>query len=163
MAAWAAPGTHLLVAACSCQLLIRPRDLPLESFHLVTAAAALAARDACLAVASVEAGVKWPNDLLVGERKLAGILAESSGDAVVVGMGLNVHSGPPGSAVLDEEAGRRIARDELLLSWLRRLDALIGTWEEVSRRYAVACVTVGRRVRVGARGGSATRWRGGCR
>ena len=39
--------------------------------------------------------LKWPNDLMVGDRKLAGILAEAAGGAVVVGMGLNVHGPRP--------------------------------------------------------------------
>ena len=120
----------------------------MPQFHLVTAAAALAARKACLQVGGIEPAIKWPNDLLVGERKLAGILAESSGGAVVVGIGLNVHSCPPGSAALDEEAGRRVSRSELLVSWLRQLDSLIGRWREVSDLYRAACVTVGLVVRV---------------
>src|SRR5436190_2138773 len=38
----------------------------------------------------IDARLKWPNDVLVGERKLAGILAERADDAVIVGVGLNV-------------------------------------------------------------------------
>jgi BirA family biotin operon repressor/biotin-[acetyl-CoA-carboxylase] ligase len=138
-----APGAGLLVS-----VLLRPADLAVEDFHLVTSAAALAATDACWHTAGVYATIKWPNDVLVGERKLAGILAESSGDAVVVGMGLNVHSGPPASAVLDDEAGRRVSRAALLVAWLGRLDALLGDWDEVSRLYSSACSTVGHHVRV---------------
>ena len=40
---------------------------------------------------AVDAGLKWPNDLVVGDRKLAGILAERDGDALVVGAGCNVN------------------------------------------------------------------------
>jgi BirA family biotin operon repressor/biotin-[acetyl-CoA-carboxylase] ligase len=137
------PGAGLLVS-----VLLRPFDLPMEGFHLAAAGAAVAARDACLEVASVECGIKWPNDLLVGERKLAGVLGESHGGAVVVGLGLNVHSGPSEAAVLDEAAGRRIGRSDLLVAWLQVLDDLLGHWEEIRRRYAAACVTVGRPVRV---------------
>jgi BirA family biotin operon repressor/biotin-[acetyl-CoA-carboxylase] ligase len=137
------PGAGLLVS-----VLLRPTDLPLEGVHLAAAAAAVAAREACLELASVECGIKWPNDLLVGERKLAGVLGESNGGAVVVGLGLNVHSGPSGAAVLDEEAGRRVGRGDLLVAWLYRLDDLLGNWEEIRTRYAAGCVTVGRPVRV---------------
>ena len=57
----------------------------------MTLAAAVAATDAVRAVGGFEARVKWPNDLVVDDRKLAGILAEADGaGAVVVGMGLNV-------------------------------------------------------------------------
>ncbi len=42
----------------------------------------------------VQASLKWPNDVLAGAAKLGGILAEAAGDAVVVGIGLNVSTGP---------------------------------------------------------------------
>ena len=91
------PGANVLVS-----FLLRPRCEP-SDLHLCTAAVALAAADACRDVADVRAALKWPNDLLVGESKVAGILAEvdfGSGPpaAVVVGLGLNVAwSGPPGA------------------------------------------------------------------
>ena len=116
---WEAPaGASLLLS-----VLFRPAFDPAE-LHLCTAAMALAAVEACRRVAGVEAVLKWPNDVLVGEAKLAGILAEAEfGDAagggdgaggvcegavegldesltscaVVVGIGLNVDwPGPPG-------------------------------------------------------------------
>ena len=139
----AEPGSGLLVS-----VLLRPSGLSAERLHLVTAAAALAARQACLEVAQVETLVKWPNDLVVLDAKLAGILAESSGGAVVVGMGLNVHSGPPEAAVLDVESSRRVSRADVLVAWLRALDPLLGDWDRVSDLYRAACSTVGRRVRV---------------
>ena len=87
----AAPGTNLLAS-----FLLRP-PLVLDEYHLCTAAVALAAVTACIGAAGLEPSIKWPNDLLVGERKLAGILAETvSGGAapehpaLVVGLGLNV-------------------------------------------------------------------------
>ena len=58
-------------------MLLRP-DLPPERRHLVTAAVALAGADAVRRVAG-SAVLKWPNDLLVGDRKLAGVLAEVDG------------------------------------------------------------------------------------
>lgn len=147
--AWdAQPGDGLLVSA-----LLRPEALPAERWHLVTAAAALAGRDACREVAGVEPGIKWPNDLMVGGAKLAGVLAEAAGAAVVVGMGLNVHSGPPGAAVLDRVAGRRTSRGELLEKWLRSFDRLLGDWDAVAARYRRDCATVGQTVSVELGGG----------
>ena len=71
-------------------MLLRPADVPptrLGWLPLLTGVAVAAAvRDE----AGVPASLKWPNDVLVGERKLAGILAEAHGDAIVVGVGLNV-------------------------------------------------------------------------
>ncbi len=97
----APPGANLLMS-----VLLRP-TLAIEELHLCTVAVALAAADACERVAGVVPELKWPNDLMVGGRKLAGILAEAlpgrSGPvsaspttpAVVVGLGLNVGWPPP--------------------------------------------------------------------
>jgi BirA family biotin operon repressor/biotin-[acetyl-CoA-carboxylase] ligase len=139
----ARPGDGLLVS-----VLLRP-ELPAERGGLVSSAVALAAVDACRGVAGVEPQIKWPNDLLAPDGpKLAGILAVAAGGAVVVGMGLNVHGGPPGAAWLDDLAGREVDRGALLASWLRRLDALTAEWEEVAATYRTRCATVGRRVAV---------------
>ena len=140
-------GAALLVS-----LLLRPAGLPLERWHLVTAAVGLAARDACRSVAGVEADLKWPNDLLWRGSKLAGILAESTSGALVVGMGLNVHAAPPGAAWLDDAAGRRVDRAELLPEWLRTLDGMLDRWDLVVDRYRQECSTVGRRVEVEQQG-----------
>lgn len=148
----ARPGDGLLVS-----VLLRPGDLEAERWHLLTAATALAAREACHEVAGVIPDIKWPNDLLVGGAKLAGILAESQtgvgGPAVVVGMGLNVHGGPPASAVLDSVAGRRVSRALLLERWLWALDRRLGRWESVGDEYRRLCSTLGREVTVAVSGG----------
>ena len=65
-------------------------------------------------------GLKWPNDLVVGDRKLAGLLAEREGDALVIGAGCNVEweAFPPElaatSTACNLEAGRSVDRDALL-------------------------------------------------
>jgi BirA family biotin operon repressor/biotin-[acetyl-CoA-carboxylase] ligase len=154
---WDAPaGSGLLVS-----LLLRPTDLPAGRLHLTTAAVGLAAR-AALGSSGVDAGLKWPNDLLVGERKLAGILAEAVGalpghppPAVVVGIGINVHAAPPGAVGADEIAGVRIGRAALLVALLLELEARLGRWDAVASEYRRSCVTVGRRVRVEAVAGPA--------
>jgi BirA family biotin operon repressor/biotin-[acetyl-CoA-carboxylase] ligase len=69
---WEAPrGSNLLAS-----VLLRPA-LAVDELHLCTVVVALAARTACALVAAVAPELKWPNDLIVGERKLAGVLAES--------------------------------------------------------------------------------------
>src|SRR5829696_8759863 len=77
---WEAPaGANLLVS-------ILFHDVPANPSEL-TRRVALAAVDACRAVSGVEVTLKWPNDVLVGDGKLAGILAERDGSgSVVVGM-----------------------------------------------------------------------------
>ena len=139
----AAPGSGLLVS-----VLLRPAGLPLARWHLLTSAAGLAGSDACAEVSGFRPSLKWPNDLVAGSGKLAGILAESSAGAAVVGMGLNVHSGPPGSAWLDQLAGRRVSRAALLVAWLRAFDRLLDDWDLVASRYRAECSTVGRQVEV---------------
>src|SRR5947207_861906 len=77
---WVAPpGGSLLTS-----ILLRP-GLPHDRLHLVTAAVALAGVSAVDVVAGVRARLKWPNDLVVDDRKVAGVLAEADGGAVVVG------------------------------------------------------------------------------
>lgn len=142
------PGGGLLTS-----VLFRPQDLPVERWHLLSLSVALAAADACWLAAGVRAQLKWPNDLLVGEAKLAGVLAEAVDGGAVVGIGLNVYSAPPGATSLAAASARRVERGDLLVILLQRLDALVGRWEEVTRRADHECVTVGRRVRVDLGGG----------
>jgi BirA family biotin operon repressor/biotin-[acetyl-CoA-carboxylase] ligase len=160
----APPGASLLVT-----VLLRPA-LPAPDAHLVTIAAALAAADACHAVAGVRPLLKWPNDLMFerdgATRKVAGLLAESvvTGghiEAVALGMGLNVQwpSDLPDdlaaiATALNHEAGHDVSRDAVLATWLdclgdryRRLGA-VGGADALLAGYRVACVTLGRDVRV---------------
>jgi BirA family biotin operon repressor/biotin-[acetyl-CoA-carboxylase] ligase len=152
---WTAPpGSSLLVS-----VLLRPR-LDADQVHLVTMAAALALVDAVRLVAGVDAALKWPNDLLVGERKLAGLLAEAditgSGvvRAVVIGVGCNVSwDGFPSdfedtATACDREAGRHVERAALLDAFLEQLGARLETLDSVPRDYRARLATIGRRVRV---------------
>ena len=116
------PGASLLVS-----VLFRPEFEPSE-LHLCTAALALAAAEACRRVADVDAVIKWPNDLLVGNAKLAGVLAEaeflSGSCAVVVGLGLNVGwPGPAGvgGTCLNDLCATPVDRDALLVALLDAL------------------------------------------
>ncbi|MFE9745076.1 biotin--[acetyl-CoA-carboxylase] ligase [Saccharothrix saharensis] len=114
----------------------------------------------------VEASLKWPNDLLVGDAKAAGVLAEiiaGEGHAVVLGIGLNVAKLPddvePGAGglvptSLEDHAGP-LDRTEVAVALLRELAALEEQWrraggDEPSLReeYRRHCVTLGRPVRV---------------
>ena len=64
--------------------------VPIGSIGWLSLLAGVALREAVTRVTGVDAALKWPNDLLVHDRKCAGILAEVAGSAVVVGIGLNV-------------------------------------------------------------------------
>jgi BirA family biotin operon repressor/biotin-[acetyl-CoA-carboxylase] ligase len=154
--AWTAPrGSSLLVS-----VLLRPAVAP-DRLMLVTMAAGVALAEAVEQVAGFTATLKWPNDLVVGERKLAGLLAEadipagaSRPAAVVVGAGCNVQwdAFPPELAATatacNVEAGRPVDRDELLSAFLDRLDARYGALDGVAEAYRDRLGTLGRRVRV---------------
>ncbi|WP_195210275.1 biotin--[acetyl-CoA-carboxylase] ligase [Actinomarinicola tropica] len=163
---WTAPaGSSLLFST-----LVRP-DLAPSDLHLLTTAVAVAASDACEAVAGVRPRLKWPNDLVVADgdgtdRKLAGILSESVVDggevrAVVVGMGLNVNwpaTLPDDLAAtatsLNHLAGHDVDREQLLVAHLRGLEVILaelaspGGREALIIRYRHLSATLGRTVRV---------------
>ncbi len=99
-----------------------------------------------LAIASVRAlgelcggiRIKWPNDIYIGSMKAAGILAESKGGIVVLGMGLNVNERPRDfpselrerATSLRIESGRSQARGEILVRILNELEGCYDLWCE---------------------------------
>lgn len=171
---WEAPaGASLLFS-----VLLRP-DLPVGMLQLISLAAAVAASDACDAVAGVRPRLKWPNDLLIevpgaGERKVAGILAESAlrADqvaAVVVGMGLNVNwpADLPDelasiATALNHHAGRDVDREELLVAHLAGFDQILTALaapdgpDALLLRYRHLSATLGTMVRVELGSGALT-------
>jgi BirA family biotin operon repressor/biotin-[acetyl-CoA-carboxylase] ligase len=113
-------------------VLLRPQ-VPILRLPLLPLAAGLAAAEAIRAVTDLTADLRWPNDLLLGPRKVGGILVEAKSargavDYAVVGIGLNVHQSGFGSDLaaiatsLDLEAGRRISRQDLLVVLLESLE-----------------------------------------
>jgi BirA family biotin operon repressor/biotin-[acetyl-CoA-carboxylase] ligase len=149
----AAPGSSLLVS-----VLLRP-ELPVDRLALLTLATGLALADALATEAGVTAGLKWPNDLVVDDKKLAGLLAEADVDAgaaraVVIGAGCNLTADafPPELAAqataVEVETGRTVDRDAFLAAFLGalagRLDALHTVLDDARARSA----TLGRRVRI---------------
>lgn len=149
---WEAPhGANLLMS-------VLVRRLP-ASLHQVTQAVAVAAAEACEAVAEawgrrIRVDLKWPNDVLIDGRKLAGILATvgSASEArfVVVGLGLNIGWAPEGAVSLREVVDERaVSRDEVLREVLERLDGhLSGAAGDLFERYRSRLTTLGREVRV---------------
>jgi BirA family biotin operon repressor/biotin-[acetyl-CoA-carboxylase] ligase len=152
---WLAPPGSSLLVSVLVRLQVAPDRLP-----LATAAAALATSDAVAEVAGVEAGLKWPNDVVVGERKLAGVLAEAVGDTVVVGVGTNVDwpgDLPPEIAetavALNHLTDGAVDRADLLVAYLRALDRDLESLEAdggsaLLGRYRDRCSTLTRQVRV---------------
>jgi BirA family biotin operon repressor/biotin-[acetyl-CoA-carboxylase] ligase len=128
---WSAePGTALLVS-----VLLRP-PLPISEVPVVLMAAGLAGCDGVEAAAGFRPRLKWPNDLVVDDRKLAGLLTESTpGEvtAVILGLGVNVTAAAyPGELAAEatsceEQAGRPVDRAELLVAFLAALEARYAT------------------------------------
>jgi BirA family biotin operon repressor/biotin-[acetyl-CoA-carboxylase] ligase len=153
---WESPaGASLL-----CSVLLRP-DLAPDQLQLVVACVALAARAALVRLCGVRPSLKWPNDLIVGDKKLAGLLAEIvSVDerlAVVVGIGVNLtHEGPSevASTSVRAESGVTITPSALLDIVLDELEARRALLESADGQvrlrdeYRRALVTLGQRVRV---------------
>jgi BirA family biotin operon repressor/biotin-[acetyl-CoA-carboxylase] ligase len=163
---WVAPpGSSLLVS-----VLLRP-PVGVPYAHHLTAVVAIAASDACAEVAGVRPLLKWPNDLVVDDRKLGGVLAETlvSGGrvtAAVVGLGLNVNWPPELPAeiagiatALSHLTGREIDRQALLTAFLVRLEEHYGAlcepggWRAVALNERRLSATLGADVRVELPGG----------
>jgi BirA family biotin operon repressor/biotin-[acetyl-CoA-carboxylase] ligase len=125
----------LLVAA-------EPADLP----GPLVAVSGLAVAEALEDVAGVTCALKWPNDVWIGGRKVAGLLLESAGGALVsVGVGVNVRAVPADlaadvrrtSTALDVEAGRPIPRERVLVALLGRIDAHLAGLRSPAARTAL--------------------------
>ncbi|HUE97571.1 MAG TPA: biotin--[acetyl-CoA-carboxylase] ligase [Longimicrobiaceae bacterium] len=126
----AAPGDDLLLS-----IVLRPR-LPRRRWSRITLACGLAIRRAVLECSGLESSIKWPNDVLIDGRKIAGILMEAHGmrDAAagdtgfaIVGVGLNVNSAPGDLPVEIREStaslrtaggGSPLARESVAASFL---------------------------------------------
>jgi BirA family biotin operon repressor/biotin-[acetyl-CoA-carboxylase] ligase len=147
--AWEAPrGANLLVSMLLRHVPAHPHVLT----QTVAVAAAWVAREKC----GVDVVMKWPNDLLVGNEKVAGILAQAGSlDAqgvptfVVVGIGLNLTWAPPGATSLAASGWTQaLSPDEFLLLMLPHIDALLAMpLNEMHELYVAELGTIGMRVR----------------
>ena len=149
---WEAPsGSSLLVS-----VLLRRSGDPARTGEpgRVVMAAGVALAEAVAAVAGVDASLKWPNDLVVDDRKLAGLLAEAEGDALVVGAGCNVNweafpdELAPTATACNLEAGHVVDRDALLDAFLDRFAEVLAAGDAVVDAYRARLATLGRTVRV---------------
>jgi BirA family biotin operon repressor/biotin-[acetyl-CoA-carboxylase] ligase len=126
-----APGTSVLVSV----LLRPPAERAAPQLSLVGGLAAAMAVEDALALA---AQIKWPNDVMVDRRKVAGVLAEAREGVVVLGIGINVNQtreqlpsdARVAPASLRTVDGRERDREQLLGSLLAHLDRLYAAWCE---------------------------------
>ena len=166
---WTSP----LRAALTFSVLLKPAVPPARRGWLPLLTG-VAVATAVTQVAGVKTRIKWPNDLLTADAKLAGILAEASGDAVVVGIGLNVSTEPaefpnprPGAlpAISLRAAGATaLNREDILLAILDGFERWYRAWQQAGGdpdrsglrpEYTRLSATIGRTVRAEFPGGQA--------
>jgi len=163
--AWASPAGRNLYLS----VILRP-NLPPQRAPELTLVASVAACDACRK-AGVEAGIKWPNDLLVGGRKVAGILTELSAEPdlvhwVVLGIGVNLNSGSDDfpadlrgvATSLSIERAQPVPRALFAAALLSELEQWLDRhaaegFGPVREAWRERSVTLGQEVRVDADGG----------
>lgn len=166
---WTAPpGTSIAMS-----VLLRP-GVPLDRWTWLPLLAGLAVSDGIRQETDLPADLKWPNDVLLLGRKVGGVLAErvetSTGPAVVVGMGINVHLSaeqlpvPTATSLALTLAelgvpGVAVHRTRLVSTTLRSLERILRHWAEVAGvrnpdadplalAYRERCATIGREVRI---------------
>jgi BirA family biotin operon repressor/biotin-[acetyl-CoA-carboxylase] ligase len=161
--AWISPKGNLYLS-----VVLRP-DIPMHKAPLITLMAAVAAATTITKAFGLEAGIKWPNDILIAGRKVCGLLTEMSAEQdrirhVVVGVGIDVNMDPEAlppevralSTTLAAESGKKIDRTALLRQLLREMDdwyrvflndapAVLAEWTRLN-------ITVGNRVAVSGAG-----------
>jgi len=134
--------------------------LPVESARVLSMALGLAVGETIARAADVRCDLRWPNDVLIGDKKCAGILVQVEGDSLIAGIGVNVNheSLPPELEVkatsLRVACGRPVSREMLLLHLLGTVDSFArmlaeGGREPVLKMFArnSTCVS-GKRVTV---------------
>jgi BirA family biotin operon repressor/biotin-[acetyl-CoA-carboxylase] ligase len=155
---WSSPPR----AGLTFSALVRPAP-PMHEWGWLPLLSGVAVREAVEQLTGLPIGLKWPNDVLAADgRKLAGILAQTVGTAVVVGIGLNVDTRaeelPVDTATSLVLAGApAVDRTALLVAILTRLDARYAQWTDcggdpaacgLAAAYRDACTTLGRPVQV---------------
>ena len=141
-------------------VILRPHCPPSQLMHL-TCAAAVALCDAVEAACGFRPGIKWTNDLVFGQRKLAGILTELGFDTqgnvdwAIVGMGINctqsknqfpeeIRSMAGSLASVSEKPVDRAKVAAAMMDALYRMD--LGEKEKILAQYQTDCVTLGKEV-----------------
>ena len=152
---WTAPKYKSILFS----VLLRPVLSPSGATR-ITLSAALSVVRAVQKVTGVSAGIKWPNDVMVREKKLCGILTEISAEMdrvrfVVLGIGLNVNSTaqelPPDSTSLREITRKVVPRLELARALLTELEKDMqrlknGEFEQLTEEWEAHSETTGKRV-----------------
>ena len=139
-------------------MVLRPR-MPLALAPLINLAAAVDLATILEALYGIQTQLKWPNDLLVEGRKMAGILSQMAAetdriDYVNLGIGVNVHNDtrqvqPPAISV-SSLTGSPVSRADILARFWERFEQRLasGQWSEVVPQWKAQAATLGRLVKV---------------
>jgi len=139
-------------------MVLRP-PIPLQLSFKVSFLASLTLARVIRKMLQIDAMVKWPNDILVGERKISGMLVELEAEAdrvffIALGMGINVNNDPseaePGASSLKKITGQEVSRKDLLARfleefsyWMKKAD-----FDHVISEWKKHTVTLDRHVRI---------------
>lgn len=152
-------------AALTFSFLVAPEEVPAARWPWLPLLVGIAVSEGVRRVCGVDCDLKWPNDVLVDDRKLAGILVErverADGAAAVVGIGLNVSTTReelpvPTATSLALQGATTLDRSVVLREVLRAFEALYLQWRAeqgdasggLLASYVRRCGTLGREVRV---------------
>jgi BirA family transcriptional regulator, biotin operon repressor / biotin---[acetyl-CoA-carboxylase] ligase len=111
-------------------VILRPEIAPFQA-PIYTLMAAVSLAQAIRDMAPLEAFIKWPNDIIINDKKIAGILTEMEAEAdrvkfIVLGIGINVNTKlsdlPKTASSISHSAGSHISRQNLLIALVERLD-----------------------------------------
>ncbi|MGV8176124.1 MAG: biotin--[acetyl-CoA-carboxylase] ligase [Methanothrix sp.] len=152
---WASPPGGIWMS-----IILKP-EIPLSEVYQINMAASVAVCRAIGSYLGLDIGIKWPNDLLIGEQKVCGILMEVGAqldrlDYAVVGLGINANNSssdfPPEwrSTSLSEAAGREIDRCDLICRILGSMEEAferLGS-HEIYEEWRSRSLTLNRRVRI---------------
>lgn len=158
---WEAPPD----TSIACSVLVAPRR-PVPEWGWLPLLVGMAVTDGVRAAAGLDTRLKWPNDVLVRDRKLCGILCESVGDVdtprAVLGFGINVDLRadqlPAPTATSTRLEGSDAGATTILAAVLRSLETWFTDWDagrDVVDAYRRRCDTIGRDVVVRVAGGEA--------
>ncbi len=158
---WSAPARSQIAVSLG----VDTGGLPPAAWGWLPLLTGVAAVDAVRATTGLRPELKWPNDILVGERKLGGILAEMAAPVIVVGLGLNVsmtadEAPDPRATSLAMLGSTMLDRSALLGSVLAELTSRIDRWRSAGgpdsglvADYRCRSATLGTRVRAVLPGG----------
>jgi BirA family biotin operon repressor/biotin-[acetyl-CoA-carboxylase] ligase len=139
-------------------IVLRPELPPVLGFRVSFLASLTLART-FNEVFNIDARVKWPNDILIGERKISGMLSELEAESdrvafINIGVGVNVNNDPssvhPGATSVKEILGREVSKKDLLLRFLDAFEKKMqaAAFDRVVRDWKQYAVTLNRDVRI---------------